>query len=277
MSHSEASSFKAPYMMWKAVKEGHGTMTFFGALHFGTTDMYPLPQPLVDAIEQAHTAAFETNLQELSSPSFSTRLQEMGKQPEEIHLHDNLSAETWNQLTLIATNLGYTAEFIDSLKPWYCASLLTSSALRISGLDNYTGVDSYIYNWASGLNKNILPLETTERQLELLSSISNKTDEEFIRQTIDEINDMKNFSSRMLKLWLNSNPDGLAELITEGFADNDDLQKQMLDQRNYYWFSCLDQASQNNTSVLTVVGAGHLVGAHSLLTIFRHNGYSITP
>ncbi|MBR5839997.1 MAG: TraB/GumN family protein, partial [Victivallales bacterium] len=80
----------------------------------------------------------------------------------------------------------------------------------------------------------------------------------------------------MLDYWLDGNAKGLARLVADGFENNNDLQKLMLEDRNRQWFDKLHSANQQNMSVLSVVGAGHLVGPDSILNLFKTNGYVIT-
>lgn len=258
-------------------RQGHGTITLFGALHFGTADMFPLPDNLLDAYRTARTVAFETDLGELASPAFNNAMRELGSQPPEHSLQDDLSPKIWQDLLSVAESLGYYETTLAPCKPWYCASLLTSAALRQAGLSSYLGIDAFLFRQAQQDDKDILCLETPQRQLDLLSQINHKTNDDFIRQTIAELRDMPSFSAKMLRLWLEQNAEALAELIADGFADNSDLQQNMLDCRNRLWYQKLDQAAHNGHHVLAVVGAGHLVGHASLVELFRSHGYACEP
>ena len=122
----------------------------------------------------------------------------------------------------------------------------------------------------------VICLETPQKQLELLASINPETDEVFIQHTIRELADMAKFSHEMLDYWLDGNAKGLARLVADGFENNNELQKLMLEDRNRQWFDKLHSANLQNMSVLSVVGAGHLVGPDSILNLFQKNGYVVT-
>lgn len=259
--------------MHRMKKEGHGSITFFGALHFGSSAMYPLPEQLQNAFDNAKYVAFETNLAELASFAFNEQMDRLGKQPHGKTLSQEILPETWERLAATAARLGLSATYLETLKPWYCASLLTSTALTETGLNSYLGIDAYLYRAAETNAKSIICLETTQHQLELLTHINKNNTDDFIKQTLQEVDDMPGFSSKMLNAWLNADEEGLAELIADGFADNDSLQASLLAERNKIWFDKLNGSTAHNNQTLVIVGAGHLVGANSLINVFKQHGY----
>ena len=274
--HPHCQQQKRNGLFWTAKLPELPPLHFFGALHFGTEEMYPLPQMLEDAYLADDAIAFETNLGELSTPRFNAMMTDMGRQPNGSHLSQNLKAETWNSLSAISLKLGYSPEYIDTLQSWYCASVLTSAALRLAGLNSHLGIDGYIFQRSVMEQRPVICLETPQKQLELLASINPETDEVFIQHTIRELADMAKFSHEMLEYWLDGNAKGLARLVADGFENNNELQKLMLEDRNRQWFDKLHSANLQNMSVLSVVGAGHLVGPDSILNLFKTNGYVVT-
>ena len=130
---------------------------------------------------------------------------DMGRQPDGSRLSNNLKQDTWNRLSAISLKLGYSPEYIDTLQSWYCASVLTSAALRMAGLNSHLGIDGFIFQRSVMEQRPIICLETPQKQLELLASINPETDEIFIQHTIHELADMAKFSHEMLEYWLDGN------------------------------------------------------------------------
>lgn len=262
-------------LFWRAQKNGAPPLSFFGALHFGTPEMYPLPLIVEEAFRDCDIAAFETDLGAIASPAFHALMAKTGTLPEGQSLADQLSAETWQGLCQRAQSLGHHHSSISRFRSWYCASLLTSSALQLSGMASQLGVDSYLFARAKAQDKIILCLEQPDEQLQLLSSINSVSDDEFIQNTLAEIDNMPAFTQHMLQIWLRGDADGLAALICSGFEGNNALQKRMLQTRNRNWFQQLHAANHDGKAILSVVGAGHLVGDNSLLEFFRQHGYDV--
>ncbi len=276
MPHSNYHATRAFGILRQAHAPSHGTVTLFGALHFGSDDMYPLPDRLEHARQTADAFAFETDLEALATFDFNDAMRRRGRLPDGQRLHHSLLPQTWQQLAAEATRLGFPPDLLDACRAWYAASLLTSAALRLTGLNSQLGIDTVIFRQAAAQKRPIICLETPEHQLELLADINRQPDEDFIRQTLAELRDMPTFTATMLDLWLHQQDDKLAALIADGFAGNSPLQAQMLDERNHRWFETLDHASADHRSVLAVVGAGHLIGPGSLMHLFSQAGYRIS-
>jgi uncharacterized protein YbaP (TraB family) len=262
-------------LFWRAQKKNWPPLFFFGALHFGTPEMYPLPACVEDAFQACELIAFETDLAYIASPVFHATMAKAGRLPEGDSLAQSLTAETWQELCRYAQALGYHESSIEQLHSWYCASLLTSSALQRSGLASQLGIDSYLFARAKEQHKNILCLEKADEQLQLLSSIKVGDDEEFIQNTLSELANMPSFTQHMLQIWLRGDAAELGSFIQNSFESNKPLQQRMLRRRDRNWFQQLNAACHEGKIILSVVGAGHLVGEHSLLDLFGQHGYEI--
>ena len=262
-------------MFWTAIRPGSPPVAFFGVLHFGTPDMYPLPASVEDAYAAADLVAFETDLRQVSSPAFAAAIQARGALPPDESLSRKLTAGTWQRLQTTAAGLGYSSPLLGTLAPWYCSSTLTSAALRRNGLASALGLDTYLFSRASAENKEVHCLETPEQQLALLASINAESDETLILNLLDELDAMPDFSRHLLALWRQGAAAPLARLIGRSFAGHPDQRERMLRDRNEAWFSQLDHLNGQGHRVFVAVGAGHLVGRGSLLTLFRRRHFKV--
>ena len=262
-------------LLWTATRPGAPPVAFFGVLHFGVPDMYPLPPPVENAYAAADIAAFETDLRQVSSPAFAAAIQARGALPPDESLPNKLSADTWQRLQTIAASLGYSSSLLSTPTPWYCSSTLTSVALRRNGLASALGLDTYLFSRATAENKIIHCLETPEQQLALLASISAESDEAIILNLLDELEAMPDFSRHLLALWRQGAAAPLARLISRSFADHPDQRERMLKNRNDAWFSQLERLNAQGHRVFVAVGAGHLVGRGSLLSLFRRRHFKV--
>ncbi len=262
-------------LLWTATRTGRPPIAFLGVLHFGAPDMYPLPDTVEGAYAAADLVAFETDLRQISAPAFAAAIGQRGALPPEDALPRKLTATTWERLQAAAAKLGYSAALISTLAPWYCASTLTSTALRRSGLASALGLDSFLFSRTAADAKETLCLETPEQQLDLLASIQAGSDEALILNMLDELDAMPDFSRRLLALWRQGAAQPLARLIGRSFAGQPDQREQMLQQRNRNWFSQLEHQNRLGRRILVAVGAGHLVGRESLLTHFRRHRFAV--
>ena len=262
-------------LLWTATRPGSPPIAFVGVLHFGVPDMYPLPAPVEDAYAAADLVAFETDLRQVSSPAFAAAIQASGALPPGESLSQKLTAGTWQRLQTTAAGLGYSSPLLGTLAPWYCSSTLTSAALRRNGLASALGLDTYLFSRATAENKEVHCLETPEQQLALLASINAESDETLILNLLDELDAMPDFSRHLLALWRQGAAAPLARLIGRSFAGHPDQRERMLRDRNEAWFSQLDHLNGQGHRVFVAVGAGHLVGRGSLLTLFRRRHFKV--
>ena len=262
-------------LLWTATRPGAPPVAFFGVLHFGVPDMYPLPPSVENAYDAADMAAFETDLRQVSSPAFAASIQARGVLPPDESLPNKLSASTWQRLLTAAASLGNSSPLLSTLTPWYCSSTLTSAALRRNGLASALGLDTYLFSRATAENKAIHCLETPEQQLALLASISAESDETLILNLLDELEAMPEFSRHLLTLWRQGDAAPLARLISRSFTNHPDQQERMLKNRNDAWFSQLERLNNHGHRIFVAVGAGHLVGRGSLISLFRRRHFKV--
>ncbi len=244
-------------------RDGHYPVRLCGVLHFGCSNMYPLP----DSYEQAYGAsdciAFETDMDAIAGYEFISRMRELGTFDEGMSLKDALSADTFTELMTIANELGFSETGIAHYRPWYCASLLTNTSLQRTGLASGLGIDAHIHSRAKSDGKETLCLETPESQLEILKTIDGGDADSFMRNTIRELRNIREFSENLLRLWREGNAKRLQSLLSENFRESPEQQSAILAERNKRWATVLEEKSRK-CSVMAVVGAGHLIGNGSL-------------
>ncbi len=236
-------------LFWRLERMARPPMYFLGALHFGSAEMYPLSESVLAAYRNCDTLVFETDLAKVASAEFHNRMDKDGHLEENDHLRNHVKAETWQALVSHAVRLGYTAEYIDRLRSWYCGTLLTSAALRETGLSSHLGVDGFIFQQAYYSGRRLFFLETPEHQLELLETINANEDESFIQNIIAELDNMPVFTRQMLELWLSGDAEALGELISKGFSECQPLQERILRERNRLWLEKFKQLNEAGNSI----------------------------
>ncbi len=244
--------------------EGFGTAWLCGVLHFGHEGMYPLPEPLERAFAEADEIFFETDMDVISGYAFSRRIHDMGTYGGEGSLKGELSGEVWEGVMEVARGLGYSEATVDNCRPWYCASMLTSSALQRAGFSSHLGIDGQLFRRASSEGRRIMAFETPDEQLALLSSLGAGDPDGLIAGAMAEIRDMERFSGGLYRLWRMGDWDGLEKLIRTGMRGDEDEQARILLARNRKWTERLLEELAGGANVLAVIGAGHVIGENGI-------------
>lgn len=111
------------------------------------------------------------------------------------------------------------------------------------------------------LNKPILELESIEFQLDMLDQLSPELQETLLQETIDEYGLIEDMIQEMGEMWKNGDEEMLL-LITEESAQNEELNKVMIDDRNITMTEQIETYlnADDPSTYFVVAGAGHMLG-----------------
>jgi uncharacterized protein YbaP (TraB family) len=265
---------QAKNTLWQ-VRAGENTLYLLGSLHVLKKDSYPLP-PLMEEIYIASDAVvFETDMDEMDTPAMQKKIVNYGRLPAGKTLQQQLSAPTWQLLLQEMAKLKIPEEKVRQMKPWLCALTLTVTDLERLGFLAEYGLDEHFYARAKQDKKKIIPLESVDFQLSLFYSQSRHEQEEFLMQTLTDLQAADALSGEMESAWKNGDGDKLYSLIAKSFAGYPKQYKRLVLQRNKNWLPVLEKILKRDQVTLVVVGAGHLVGPGSVVDLLRRKGYLV--
>lgn len=155
--------------------------------------------------------------------------------------------------------------------------MMTAMAKAYPETDLQNPLDKAILSHANALGKPVKGLETIATQIKALYGAP------IARQAADLLRTARSGDvsiSEMRKLtetYLSGNLNGLLTLMTDPATGMDEEERtRLLDERNDAWATFL-LGMLPTTSMLIIVGAGHLPGAKGLLNQLRDHGYDVAP
>jgi hypothetical protein len=169
-------------------------------------------------------------------------------------------------------SLGMDISIFQNMKPIVLESIMSANG---EGCANPVSYEDSIMKTALGDKKEILGLEATQEQIDLLLSIPADT---VVKDLMDEIqNTDKNDTEyhQLVTAYKNQDLPALYTLITND-KDMDGDMGAFLDGRNKKWIGRMAD-KMNNTSVFFAVGAGHLWGDNGVINLLRKQGYTVEP
>jgi hypothetical protein len=265
---------QAKNTLWQ-VRSGEHTLYLLGSLHVLKKDDYPLP-PLLEEIYVASDAVvFETDMDAMDTPAMQRKIITYGKVPTGQTLQQQISPRTWQLLQQKLAMLKIPVEKVQQMKPWLCALTLTVTDLERLGFLAQYGLDEHFYAKAKKDKKKIITLESVDFQLSLFYSQSRREQEEFLLQTLNDLQVADALSGEMENAWKNGDGEKLYGLIAKSFAGYPKQFKRLVLQRNKNWLPILEKILQREPVTLVVVGAGHLVGPDSVVDLLRRQGYLV--
>jgi hypothetical protein len=231
------------------------------------------------AVEKAYANSqrivFETDIAAMQTPAMQAKMLELGMYPAEQNLFDNIATDTRHQLEKEMSALGLPPEAFSRFKPWFVALTLTTLELQRLGYNPQYGIDLYFFAKAQNGGKEIGFLEPPEYQIDLLGNMANKDQNDFLKQTLKDLELIGELAGDLVSSWRSGNADKLHELLHRSFKDYPNLNDRLLIQRNQKWVKEVEEAMRQNKNVLFVVGAGHLVGPESVVDLLRKNGHEV--
>ena len=243
-----------------------------GSMHLGDDRITKIDDKIIDLYNKSDVLAVEVDadisdiditslmlngsIDEIISPELNEKL-----------INFSYDHALFNYDTLKYMKLGYIYDYL-SLLPYMEVGYMTE------------GVDSYLISLAHTNNKKIVSLETIDEQLNLLLGYS---DSFYIRQietVIDNYELAKSESMNLYELYINSNYDGLKNMIdlSSGLGiDEEEIEfnKAMYQDRNILMKNKVIEFLDNNDSVFMAVGCAHVIGKDGIIELLKDN-YKIT-
>ncbi len=269
-----STACQAKSSLWQ-VRDGDHTLYLLGSLHVLKKNSYPLHPSIEEIYTASGSVIFEADLDEMDTPPMQQKVLSYGKLPAGQTLQGQLSPETWQRLESKILSLNIKPESIQQLRPWLCALTLTVTELERMGFLAQYGLDEYFYRKAKLDGKKIIPLESVDFQLSLFYSQSRKEQEDFLLQTLDDLQMSEEMAGDLETAWKTGNEEMLSDMIVKSFAGYGKLYKRLVLDRNRNWLPTLEKILKDEKVTLVVVGAGHLVGPDSVVDLLRRKGYLV--
>jgi uncharacterized protein YbaP (TraB family) len=249
------------------------------------SDAYPLAPEIERAYEDSKKIVFETDVDEASDPALQAKMMTLGLYMNGQTLKENVSKETYKLLEEKAVAAGIPMASFDRFRPWFCAltlSVMEFRALTLSVMEFQKlgflptyGVDTYFFTKAKKAGKEIIPLESTEFQLNLFAEMVELQQESFLRQTLEELEVIATMASDMVDAWTAGDLDKMDSIMKMSFKEHPDIYDRFVVERNKKWISKIEHLINQDGNAMVIVGAGHLVGTKNLLDLLRAKGYRI--
>ncbi len=259
--------------LWEVSSE-KGTLFLLGTVHLLKPGTHAVSPAAEAAFQQADTILLELDLDEGNSPEsrqvFARKAMLQGET-----LQDKVSSETFALAKQKTEAMGLPFERLRSLKPWSFSLTLALFKLQTLGFDPRHGVDRYYFDKGKQAGKEIRALETVEYQLDRFDGMSDRLQEEFLLQTLEDLDEMEEEIEELVQAWSRGEAKVLAESMQESFKDYPGLYRRLIVERNKNWLLEIDPILDRPGTTLLVVGALHLVGPESVVALLEKQGYTV--
>ena len=270
-----ANTAQAQSSVWQ-VSKGDDSLFIGGTVHILPKAEMPLPVEFNHAYEQANTIVFEAPLTDPADTNAQMQMLGALSYTNNETLSEKLEPEVKASLENKLSEFGANLAKLDGFRPAMVSIVLMSMELQKQNLMG-EGVDAYYTKKATKDNKTKNYLETMEFQLELYKTMGQGNENDFIKRNLAELNNYNDIFKGLLTAWREGDTDTLNKVAVENMQKNDpETYKQLLKDRNNNWLPKVEAMFNNDSNEFVLVGAGHLVGEDSLLTLLENKGYSVS-
>lgn len=258
--------------VWQ-VSKGDKSFYLASTVHLLSESDFPLPAAFDTAFNASNHLIFETDLAELSSPQGMTLLMSQNTYKPGQNLQQVLSAEVYQQLKTVAAERNWPITSIEQFKPAFAAMMLTTLEMQRLGAAS-TGVDMHYQQRALQQQKTVSGLETLDEHLAVMTAMNQLDADTIIQSTLKDIAQIETMLAQMKAAWRSGDTAQLTDLFIGELENYPMLYDVLLVKRNHAWLNTLNNLEQSDVMVL--VGALHMVGEDGLLKLLNEQGYSIT-
>jgi uncharacterized protein YbaP (TraB family) len=238
-----------------------------GTIHVGDQTMYPLPRPLLDFLKHSDGLVVEADL----SADKDIRLPLTNLAAEQV-----LDSPQRQKLAQIAKQLSMDSDALMQSAPWKVAMTLQIAQVQQLGYSAELGIDQYLIRQAKLFNRTVIPLETLQHQIDILSNFK-QDGAELLTTTLDTWDEANQTLPCLFESWIAGDFQTFSG-IAQGTEMSDEVSKKLKTGRNEKWVEKLTNdnvfANQSGRYVIAV-GALHLVGEHNLLKLLEERGFTI--
>jgi uncharacterized protein YbaP (TraB family) len=265
---------KALHCLWK-VEGKTNAVYLMGSVHALKAENYPLAAPLETAFRNSQVVAFETDIAAVEDPKLAFKMLAKGRLRDGKTLETELSADVYRDFTNQLKGGLMSAEMLENFTPAFAALTLSVLEIQKLGLDPQNGLDKHFFPLARKAEKEVVPLETVDFQVSLMTEFTKEEGNSLMKTTLKELKNMGKDLNDLLKAWEVGDSAKLEKLLHEAMADEPAIYKRLITDRNKSWIPKIEEFLRGGKNAVVIVGAAHLVGKEGVVELLRKKGYKI--
>jgi len=235
---------------------------------------YPLPKEFDHAYNESDVVVFEADTDKMDDPALAAKMQELAMYQDSTEISDKIGEETYEQLESELKKHDFPMDAAVKMKPGMINVLLTS--FKVADLNmTELGVDMHYHNKAKVDKKHILYLEEIEEQMEILFSMGEGDEDNFIRYCLEEYNESEDEFTGLISDWKNGTLKETEKAVDEMKKEFPEIANDLLDERNKNWMKSIREYLKTDDVEFVLFGNMHLAGTDGIINILYESGYTV--
>ena len=257
-------------LLWK-INNKNSTVYLYASYHTMKSDMLPFSKTVLDAYNKSDNLVVECNTSDAAEvQKYQPNMFYEGND----NVYNHLSDAAKIKIDAFAKELNLNMNNFKKYKPYYIYSKFLYAELSKMGF-SAKGVDTYFIEKAVTSGKKISGLESVEEQLDTAGGMP---DAEIEKQYFIDFNSMSeegNQYEKIYEAYIAGDEKTLVKLSVDPAKRYPVSYKITISDRNIKMADKINDYLNTKDTYFVIVGAGHLVGSDSVISLLIKKGYKV--
>ena len=260
--------------LWE-VSDADSTLYLFGTIHLLPTGYHWRTPKFDQALTSSNELVVET-IVDLQHPNeILAAKRDLGYSAGLPPIEDRVPPAKRPRLRAMIAKTGVPEQYFTSMESWLAAFELLGVQFQQMGLKGEAGPEQLLRTEFQAAKKPIGQLETNAEQLGYFDRLPEKAQRLLLEGAIDEPKSTDTDFSKMLASWSRGDVKAIAFTFNRDLSGSPDLMNALIKQRNANWTRWIEQRLTKPGTAFVAVGAGHLAGPSSVISLLQKQGYKV--
>ncbi|MEO7814396.1 MAG: TraB/GumN family protein [Sphingomicrobium sp.] len=260
--------------LWK-IADKDTTIYLFGTIHLLPKGTEWRTDKFNKAAAGSQTLVVETIIDEANPQAAIGAMMKLAVSPNLPPILDRVPADKRAALAGVIARSGMPAGVLDKLETWAAGMILLGVTFKDLGLEANSGVETALRSEFKTAAKPIDQLETNAEQFGFFDTLPEAAQRKFLTSVLDDPTKGRAQFAEMLNVWARGDVKAMGETFNRELADSPELRENLLRRRNANWNYWLQRRMQQPGTLFVAVGAGHLSGSDSVISMLEKSGYKV--
>ena len=274
---AQASAGPGSPAMW-TLSDDDTTIHLFGTVHLLRPELEWRTEVFDAAFDSADKIVFEVDM---TSPeaqrSIATDFLARGMYQDGRTLREVLVDSDEAVISAGFDSIGVPLDAMNTFEPWMASVNLGVMSLVNDGYDPNSGVETVIEAEGRDAGKSFGYLETISQQADAFDLLPEEAQIGMLYESALLLDETPRMLDLLVDEWADGDVAGIGTLVAnpDGVGFGDAAYQSLLVDRNQNWVPQIEAMLDESGTVFIAVGAGHLAGPDSVITMLRDKGYTI--
>ncbi len=274
---AQATNGPGAPVLWR-LSDDDTEIHIFGTVHLLRPELEWRTDAFDEALSGADTIVFEVDMKSPEAQrAIATDFLARGMFQDGRTLKQVLPDDEEAVVSSAFDSVGVPIDAMNTFEPWMASVNLGVMKLVADGYDPNSGVETVIEAEAAEAGKAFAFLETISQQADAFDLLAEEDQLSMLYESALMLEESPQMLDQLVEEWADGDIEGIAALVAnpDGVGFSGPVYESLLVKRNEAWVPQIEAMLEEPGSVFIAVGAGHLAGPDSVITMLRDKGYEI--